>query len=204
MQMRKLPTLYIATGDNSKYKSLINIIKYTGISILIRRIKISGETPKETGKTPLKNALIKARYYSKYTDENLMVSDDGLFIRGLKKSKQIGVKIKRFKKGRELTKAELFNFWWDRLNNGKTFSAVRQRSIIILDKYKRQYKINLNLEIILKRPDKKPDKITDKPLNYFMFPKGINVPISELSNNKRRDIQKVSIDNLKSILKKLT
>ena len=83
MLNKKINKLFIGTNNRGKLKEITDLLpKHIKIlSILDFKIK----SPKENGKTFLKNSLIKSRYFSKRTNLICLSDDSGLEIDILKK-----------------------------------------------------------------------------------------------------------------------
>jgi inosine/xanthosine triphosphate pyrophosphatase family protein len=200
----KVVSLVIATSNNSKFVSLRNLIKQTGLPIRVKKLPNNISPPKESGATVSENVAIKARFYSKLVAENLMVADDGLYIDGFKAVQQVGPNIKRVVGGEEVSEKGIFEYWWNLIPDGKLFKARRVRKIVIVSKDNKKYYLSFVLKINLMRPKNKPTKILDKPLNYFMTPLGYKAPISHLTQMERISMQEKSLRKLVKVLKKLS
>ena len=84
MLKKKIHELFIGSNNKGKVREIKELLP--------KRIKIYStntykiKTPRENGKTFLKNSLIKARYYSKKTGKICIADDSGLEIDILKKA----------------------------------------------------------------------------------------------------------------------
>ena len=84
MLKKKIYELLIGSNNKGKVREIKELLP--------KRIKIYStstykiKTPRENGKTFLKNSLIKARYYSKKTGKICIADDSGLEIDILKKA----------------------------------------------------------------------------------------------------------------------
>ena len=84
MLKKKIYELFIGSNNKGKVREIKELLP--------KRIKIYStntykiKTPRESGKTFLKNSLIKARYYSKKTGKVCIADDSGLEIDVLKKA----------------------------------------------------------------------------------------------------------------------
>ena len=83
MLNKKINKLLIGTNNRGKLKEITDLLpkRIKTVSILDFKIK----SPKENGKTFLKNSLIKSRYFSKRTNLICLLDDSGLEIDILKK-----------------------------------------------------------------------------------------------------------------------
>ncbi len=74
--------IFIGTHNRGKFKEISYLLpkKIKKIS----PIKLKVKSPKETGKTFLSNAKLKAKYFSKFTELPVISDDSGLCIRALK------------------------------------------------------------------------------------------------------------------------
>ena len=83
MLNKKINKLLIGTNNRGKLKEITDLLpkRIKTVSILDFKIK----SPKENGKTFLKNSLIKSRYFSKRTNLICLSDDSGLEIDILKK-----------------------------------------------------------------------------------------------------------------------
>ena len=83
MLNKKINKLLIGTNNRGKLKEITDLLpkRIKTLSILDFKIK----SPKENGKTFLKNSLIKSRYFSKRTNLICLSDDSGLEIDILKK-----------------------------------------------------------------------------------------------------------------------
>ena len=83
MLNKKINKLLIGTNNRGKLKEITDLLpkRIKTLSILDFKIK----SPKENGKTFLKNSLIKSRYFSKRTNLICLSDDSGLEIDLLKK-----------------------------------------------------------------------------------------------------------------------
>ena len=74
--------IFIGTHNRGKFKEISYLLpkKIKKISPIILKVK----SPKETGKTFLSNAKLKAKYFSKFTELPVISDDSGLCIKALK------------------------------------------------------------------------------------------------------------------------
>ena len=74
--------IFIGTHNRGKFKEISYLLpkKIKKISPIILKVK----SPKETGKTFLSNAKLKAKYFSKFTKLPVISDDSGLCIKALK------------------------------------------------------------------------------------------------------------------------
>ena len=74
--------IFIGTHNRGKFKEISYLLpkKIKKIS----PIKLKVKSPKETGKTFLSNAKLKAKYFSKFTELPVISDDSGLCIKALK------------------------------------------------------------------------------------------------------------------------
>ena len=74
--------ILIGTHNQGKFREISHLIskKYRKIS----PIKLKIPSPKETGNTFIKNAKLKANFFSKYVDFPVISDDSGLCIKSLK------------------------------------------------------------------------------------------------------------------------
>jgi len=75
------PTILIATTNQGKLKEILEFFKtqdfnFISLNDLNKKIK----EPKETGKTLIENALLKAKYYANITGHITIADDTGLYI----------------------------------------------------------------------------------------------------------------------------
>ena len=79
MLMKKI---LIGTHNNGKFKELSYLISSKIKKISPKKLNI--ESPKETGKTFSSNAILKAKYFSKFSNLPVISDDSGLCIKALK------------------------------------------------------------------------------------------------------------------------
>ena len=79
MLMKKI---LIGTHNNGKFKELSYLISSKIKKISPKKLNI--ESPKETGKTFSSNAILKAKYFSKFSNLPVISDDSGLCINALK------------------------------------------------------------------------------------------------------------------------
>ena len=119
MLKKKIHELFIGSNNKGKVREIKELLP--------KRIKIYStntykiKTPRENGKTFLKNSLIKARYYSKKTGKICIADDSGLEIDILKKAP--GIYSAR---------------WWVKKNN---FNLAIKKVFKKLDKVDKNWKI---------------------------------------------------------------
>ena len=73
--------ILIGTHNNGKFKELSFLVSRKIKKISPKLLKIG--SPKETGKTFLANAKLKAKYFSKFTNMPVLSDDSGLCIKAL-------------------------------------------------------------------------------------------------------------------------
>ncbi len=74
--------ILIGTHNNGKFKELSYLISSKIKKISPKKLNI--ESPKETGKTFSSNAILKAKYFSKFSNLPVISDDSGLCIKALK------------------------------------------------------------------------------------------------------------------------
>ena len=74
--------IFIGTHNRGKFKEISYLLPKKIIKI--SPIKLKVKSPKETGKTFLSNAKLKAKYFSKFTELPVISDDSGLCIKALK------------------------------------------------------------------------------------------------------------------------
>tara|TARA_A100001015_G_C14987327_1_gene712186 strand:+ start:486 stop:1070 length:585 start_codon:yes stop_codon:yes gene_type:complete len=79
VQMKKI---LIGTHNNGKFKELSYLISSKIKKISPKKLNI--KSPKETGKTFSSNAILKAKYFSKFSNLPVISDDSGLCIKALK------------------------------------------------------------------------------------------------------------------------
>ena len=75
--------IVLATRNQGKVKELIAILKPLGAE-LVAQDELDIESPEETGKTFIENALIKAREVSRFSGLPSIADDSGICVPGLK------------------------------------------------------------------------------------------------------------------------
>ena len=83
MYKKKINKLILGSNNQGKVREIRKLIPKDIILYTPKRLKI--KSPKETGYSFLENSLIKARYYSKKTNEVCLADDSGLEIDALGK-----------------------------------------------------------------------------------------------------------------------
>ena len=74
--------ILIGTHNDGKFKELSYLISRKIKKISPKKFNI--KSPKETGKTFSSNAILKAKYFSKFTNLPVISDDSGLCIKALK------------------------------------------------------------------------------------------------------------------------
>ena len=78
MYKKKINKLVLGTNNQGKVREIRKLLPANIIIDTPKRLKIN--SPKENGRSFLENSLIKARYFSKKTNEVSLADDSGLEI----------------------------------------------------------------------------------------------------------------------------
>lgn len=127
--------LLYGTTNKAKLATMEKITKPLGIE-LISLNDLEGEIPlvKETGKTPLENAQIKARTYYEFFHIPVFSCDSGLYFEELEDEEQPGIHVRRVN-GRELSDEEMIQYYSSlaQQHDGKLTGRYRNAIYFILN-----------------------------------------------------------------------
>lgn len=178
--------ILLATKNNAKIRYYGTKLKEKGIDIItLKDLNIDIDVD-ETGKSPIENAIIKARAYNKISNIPTIALDEGLFFENIPEEIQPGIHVRRVN-GKRLNDKEMIEYYISLVNkygnngilNGYFLKGV---AIICNDNiYTNEFKANRIFT-------NKQSKIIDEgyPLASIQFISSVNKFKSELTEEEEK------------------
>lgn len=178
--------ILLATKNNAKIRYYGTKLKEKGIDIItLKDLNIDIDVD-ETGKSPIENAIIKAKAYNKISNIPTIALDEGLFFENVPEEIQPGIHVRRVN-GKRLNDKEMIEYYISLVNkygnsgilNGYFLKGV---AIIYNDNiYTNEFKANRIFT-------NKQSKIIDEgyPLASIQFISSVNKFKSELTEEEEK------------------
>lgn len=107
--------ILLATTNNAKIKSYGSKLKKLNIDFVTLNDLDLNYNVEETGSTPVENAIIKAKEYSKISSLPTIAIDDGLYFENVPDELQPGTNVRRIN-GKRLNDEEMVNYYINIVN----------------------------------------------------------------------------------------
>lgn len=128
--------LLFATGNKMKYELMVERLKpLNEIELVTPKMLDLNINIIEDGKTPVENAIKKARQYYDATHMPVIAEDSGLYIDSFREDEQPGLFVKRVNGVEGLSDYEVINHYINKLNEhgGKSLAAYHT-GVCLIDK----------------------------------------------------------------------
>lgn len=170
----------IATTNKDKYKKTKQLFLQFIPNLVIHKLYIKPEFEvKEFGKSEEENAIIKAEYYYKIIQADVIAIDDGIYFDNIPESDQPGFRVHRIALSHENPKLYWKSLITERnIKSGKLIKVFARRNINRINFIKVTIPVNFILT--------KTSNITSvNYLNDLMIPKGFYSTFNNLSESER-------------------
>lgn len=188
--------IYVATRNPDKFKSIRRSLKLITKNVNILNIDFSIPEHKETGKNSKENALLKVKYYFKFTQDNTLAEDTSIYFDGLPPHKQPKHLAKKFIES--IVKDQ--NSWKIFLSNLTIKSGKIEKYFCFIKKEDKKIK---RCKVIIPFTLKKPAEVMGLKnfINNFIIPVGFDKTFSQMNQiEKERFSHKYIITPLTKII----
>ena len=126
--------LLFATGNEYKYNLMKERLKeFENIEVIIPKMLNLNIEVVEDGKTPVENAVKKARTYYEIVKIPVIAEDSGLYIENFKDEEQPGLFVKRIGGREDATDEEILEYYIEKLKkyDGKSLASYHTGVCVI-------------------------------------------------------------------------